>query len=92
MLLVDDLVTSPVNFVLWIMRQVHEAAEKELNDEADRIPVQLAELHRLLESRQITEQEFEEREGELLDRLDELNQRAASPPAGGRAARVRKGP
>lgn len=85
MLLIDDLLASPVNFVIWIMRQVQEAAEKELRDEADRIPVQLAELHRLLESEQITEQEFETREGELLDRLDELNQREPHPSAGGRA-------
>ena len=77
MLLIDDLVASPVTFVLWVLRQVHEAAEQELKDEAERIPVQLAELHRLLESGQIGEEEFDARERELLDRLDEIEPYAA---------------
>jgi len=77
MLLIDDLLVSPATFVLWILRQVHQAAEKELEDEAERIPGQLAELHRLLESGQIGEEEFDARERKLLDRLDALDQRAA---------------
>jgi len=77
MLLIDDLLVSPATFVLWILRQVHQAAEKELKDEAERIPGQLAELHRLLESGQIGEEEFDARERKLLDRLDALDQRAA---------------
>jgi len=77
MLLIDDLLVSPATFVLWILRQVQQAAEKELKDEAERIPGQLAELHRLLESGQIGEEEFDARERKLLDRLDALDQRAA---------------
>ena len=74
MLLLDDLVASPVSFVLWVLRQVHEAAEKELEDEAEEIPSRLAELHRQLESGQISERDFDEQERQLLDRLDQLEE------------------
>ncbi len=78
MLLIDNLVVSPASFVLWVLRQVHRAAQEELDHEAERIPLQLAELHRLLEAGQIGEQEFDARERALLARLDELEQGAAS--------------
>ena len=61
---------------MWVLRQVHEAAEMELEDEAEGIPLRLAELHRQLESGHITEQEFDEQERQLLDRLDQLEERA----------------
>lgn len=77
MFLLDDLVAAPVNFILWVMRQVHEAAENELEDEAEVIPTRLAELHRQLEAGQISEQDFDRQERQLLDRLDQLEQRSA---------------
>jgi len=78
MLLIDDLLLAPGSFALWILRQVHEAAEKEMDQEAERITAELGELHGHLESGAISEQQFEAREGELLDRLDELNARDES--------------
>ena len=41
MLLIDDLILSPGKFVFWILRQVHEAAEKELDHEAERLTAEL---------------------------------------------------
>jgi hypothetical protein len=78
MLLIDDLIRAPGKFVLWVMRQVHEAAEKELDQEGERLTAELSELHRRLESGAIGEREFAARERELLDRLDELDARAGS--------------
>jgi len=78
MLLIDDLLLAPGTFLIWILRQVHEAAEQEMDQEAERITAELGELHGRLESGAISEQEFEAREGELLDRLDELNARGES--------------
>lgn len=73
MLLIDDLICAPGKFVLWILRQVKEAAEKELEQESEQIALELTELHRRLESGMIREEEFDTRERELLDRLDQLN-------------------
>lgn len=77
MLLIDDLILGPGKFVLWIVRQVDEAAQKEMEQEAERITAELSDLHRLLESGGISEAEFDAREHELLDRLDQANERAA---------------
>lgn len=74
MLLVDDILFSPVKGILWIFRQVHELAEEELAGEADRIRESLTELYMQLEAGQITEEEFEQQEAVLLDRLDALDE------------------
>lgn len=78
MLLLDDILASPFKFVLWVMEQVHEAAEQEMREEAERIPLQLAELYRMLEAGQISEGEFDRRERALLDRLDQLGPEKAT--------------
>ena len=74
MLLVDDILFSPVKGIMWIFRQIHELAEEELAGEADRIRESLTELYMQLETGEITEEEFEQQEVELLDRLDALDE------------------
>ncbi|WJV67090.1 gas vesicle protein GvpG [Pectobacteriaceae bacterium CE70] len=74
MLLIDDILFSPVKGVMWIFRQIHELAEDELAGEADRIRESLTDLYMLLETGQITEDEFEQQEAVLLDRLDALDE------------------
>lgn len=78
MLLIDDLILAPGKFVFWILRQVHEAAEKEMDQEAERLTAELGELHRRLESGAVDEREFDAREHHILDRLDELKARSES--------------
>ncbi len=78
MLLIDDLILAPGKFVFWILRQVHEAAEKEMDQEAERLTAELGELHRRLESGALDEREFDARERHILDRLDELKARSES--------------
>jgi hypothetical protein len=72
MFLIDDLLLAPGSFLLWVMRQVHEAAQEELENDSARITTELSELHRKLETGAITESQFEAHEKELLDRLDRI--------------------
>lgn len=72
MLLIDDLMLAPGRFLVWVARQVRDAARKELDQEAQQITARLGELHRRLETGAIDEREFAARERELLDRFDEL--------------------
>ena len=74
MLIVDDILLFPVKGINWIFKQIHEIAEEELSGEADRIRDSLTELYMLLETGQITEEEFDLQEKELLDRLDALDE------------------
>lgn len=60
---------APVRGVLWTARQVMDTAEREY---ADGIRRELAALERALQAGEITETEFDQREDELLDKLDDL--------------------
>jgi len=74
MLLVDDILFSPIKGINWIFKKVHELAQEELVGEADRLRESLTELYMQLEAGQITEEEFEQQESLLLDRLDALDE------------------
>lgn len=75
MLIVDDILLSPMKGLLWIFEEIQNAAEQELHNESDAITVQLQQLYTLLESGKISEDEFDRQEVELLDRLDEIHER-----------------
>ena len=72
MLLVDDILFFPVSSILWMFREIHNAAQQELGNEAESITEQLRNLYMQLEVANISEQEFETREKLLLDRLDRI--------------------
>jgi hypothetical protein len=74
MLLVDDLVLSPYRGLLWVFKEIHDVALEELEGEAERIREQLTDLYMLLETGELTDEEFDEREAALLDRLDALEE------------------
>ncbi len=80
MFLIDSLLTAPMRGLLFVFREIHEAAEQDLANAAGTIRADLAQLYLLLESGAMTEDEFDRREKELLDRLDELES-----PTGGAA-------
>lgn len=79
MLLVDDILFFPVTSILWIFREIHNAAREELENESDAITEQLRNLYMQLETGRISEQEFDAQEQILLDRLDRL-ERGKVPP------------
>ncbi|MFI8824776.1 gas vesicle protein GvpG [Streptomyces sp. NPDC053431] len=62
---------APFRGVAWVLDKVTQAAEQEYYDPG---PVQeaLAALERDLEEGRIDDEEFEEREGPLLQRLEEI--------------------
>ena len=75
MLLVDDILFSPVRSILWIFREIHKTAREELANEAESITQQLRNLYMQLETARISEQQFEDQEKLLLDRLDQMEAR-----------------
>ena len=81
MFLIDDLLLSPAKGILWVFREIHDAAQQELAGESDTITAALSELYMKLETGVITEAEFDAQEKVLLDRLDRLQAKEAPPPA-----------
>ena len=75
MLLVDDILFSPVTSILWIFREIDKIAHEELDGEGQLINERLRLLYMQLETGRITEQVFETEEKLLLDRLDAIDSR-----------------
>lgn len=78
MLLLDDILLFPITGIFWIFRELHQAVQQEMDSEAENITVQLNELYMMLETGKITEEDFDAREKELLDRMDQIQERGAN--------------
>ena len=72
MLLVDDILLAPIKSLLWIFKEVYNAAQQEQVSAAEQITEALRQLYMALETGQITEEQFDQQEKILLDRLDRL--------------------
>jgi hypothetical protein len=77
MLVFDNLLLSPMRGLLRVFREIHKAVEQERESEGEAIRTELRELYMRLETHQITEQEFDDGEAVLLDRLDRVEARNA---------------
>ncbi len=75
MFLADDIVLFPFKSILSIFQEIHNAAIQEIASEADGIRTELSQLYLALEAGTISEEAFDGRERELLDRLDEIEGR-----------------
>ena len=87
MFLIDDLLLSPIKGILWVFREIHDAAQQELAGAGELITAALSELYMKLETGLLTEGEFDAQEKVLLDRLDRLQ--AEESPAPEKPARRR---
>ena len=74
MFLIDDILLAPVNGFKFIMKQIQQLADKELNDESV-IKEQLLELQMRLELEEISDEDYAEAERELFARLRAIKAR-----------------
>jgi hypothetical protein len=70
-LLIDDLLLLPFKGFFGIFKKIHEMAERELSDE-DYIRERLMELQLRFELDEISEDEYNQKEKELRDRLNQI--------------------
>jgi len=73
MFLIDSILFAPLKGVVWLGEKLNEMTEKELND-TGRIKEELMALQLQFELDEISEQEYDEKEKELLDRLDAITE------------------
>lgn len=71
MFILDDILMAPVNGLIWLGKKINEVVEKEVSDEG-RIKEKLMELQLKFELDQISEEEYNKQEAELLARLDAI--------------------
>jgi cytochrome c-type biogenesis protein CcmH/NrfG len=74
MLLIDDLLLSPISGFKFLLRTLARAAEEQYTDDAP-IKERLLELQTLLEEGAITEDEYVAQEREILAELREIQNR-----------------
>jgi len=71
MFLIDDILLAPLKGVIWIGEKLNELVEKEFSDEG-RIKEKLMELQLKFEMDEISEEEYNRQEKELLERLNAI--------------------
>ena len=69
MFLIDDIFLSPLNLVIWLGKKINEITEKEFSDEG-LIKEKLMQLQLRFEIDEISEENFNRQEKELLERLE----------------------
>ncbi len=72
MLIIDDILLFPIRGIMRVFKEVYNAAQQEMSNEAEAITEELSELYMMLETGQITEIEFNNREKTLLDKMDKI--------------------
>lgn len=70
MFFLDDIAMSPFKGLLFIAKEVANAVKQQQEQDRASTMSELSSLHLQLENGEITEEEFDEREAELLDRLE----------------------
>ena len=75
MFLIDDILVSPFKGLVWIFRQLEQAADQHRASERDRLSEQLSKAYMMLETGQLAETDFASLERQILDRLDALDER-----------------
>lgn len=71
MFIIDSILLAPLKGVVWLGQKLNEIAQNELNDDG-RIKEELMQLQLRFEMDEIGEQEYDEKERELLERLDAI--------------------
>ncbi|MFH1504863.1 MAG: gas vesicle protein GvpG [Candidatus Omnitrophota bacterium] len=71
MFLIDDIILSPVKLVVWLGKKIDDVAQKELSDEG-RIKEKLMQLQLRFEMDEISEEEYNKQEEEILARLEAI--------------------
>lgn len=74
MFLIDDILLAPIRGIHFIASSIHDAAQEEVENEKRVLRDELNDLYMELETGNLSEEEFEAREEEILNRLDELEQ------------------
>lgn len=72
MLIIDDILLAPFKGLWFIFKKIHEQVREELEDTPEKLQRELLENQMLLETEKITEEEYQKKEKNILERLNVL--------------------
>jgi len=75
MFIIDDILLAPIKGVVYVAKKIHELAEEELEDTGDKLKRELLDLQMLFETDQISEEEYQKGEKDILGRLESLKEK-----------------
>ncbi len=75
MFLIDDLLLLPAKGFLGIVKKIRDMALEELEDTPEKLQRELLDLQMALETEEITEKEYEEKERDILARMESLKKK-----------------
>ena len=70
---IDDILLAPIKGIVWIAEKVRDMAVEELEDTPEKLQRELLDLQMALETEQISKDEHQKREKDILERLEALN-------------------
>lgn len=71
--IIDDILFSPLKFTIWLGKKLREVAIQEMTDES-RVHEELLQLQMRYEMGEISDEEYEEGEARLMERLESIRQ------------------
>ncbi|MBU4369831.1 gas vesicle protein GvpG [Candidatus Parcubacteria bacterium] len=74
MFIVDDILLAPIKGFVYLAKKVQELADEELEDTEEKIKTELLGLQMLFETDQISEEEYQKKEEDVLERLNVLKE------------------
>ena len=78
MFIIDDILLAPVKGIVYLAKKIHELAEEEFADTGEKIKRELLDLQMLFETDQISEEEYQKKEKNILERLEALKEKNES--------------
>lgn len=75
MLLIDDLLFLPAKGFLAVFKKIHELAEAEISPSTEKLQADLRNARLLFETNQISKEEYQRQENEILRKLNAQRQK-----------------
>lgn len=72
MFIIDDILLAPIKGFVYLAKKVQEIADEEIEDTEEKIKTELLDLQMLFETDQISEEEYQKKEEDILERLSAL--------------------
>lgn len=72
MFIIDDILLAPIKGFLYIFKEIEKVAREETEDTAEKLKKELLETQMLFETDQISEEEYQKKENNILERLNAL--------------------
>lgn len=74
MFILDDIFMAPIKGIVFLAEKVKEVADREMVDDENKLKQKLQEAQMLFEMDQISEEEYDKREQNILKRLTALRE------------------